>query len=423
MRTFVQKSKTTQQAKIAKPAKPVRTLSGQSSDVNSILHLQRTIGNQAVQQLLQANTKNPEASSASYTSTGFAHNFSRIPVYASGHSNIQPKLKVNAPGNKYEQEADRVAGQALCSPGQPLDPAAPLFMKPRFGYDFSQVPMRLQRRESSYPAASVADNLNLPFSGEQPLSPALRSYFEPRFGVDFSQVQIHRDRAASKSAENLQADAFTLGRHVFFRKNKFAPHTTEGKKLLAHELTHVVQQQGQPAASRSFPGISAAGSEMIQRQLAPFEEEEIAWERANPVGQAIVDPQIGRQTFRIHGTSPSRLILWNFAVGGTKMKPEHEAWLIAFFVATQDPTQLSRDRVIVEGHTSDSGQLESTNKRIALARAKNVRDFLIKLGLLRSNQILFIGWGSRNPYVPNDTPENMAINRMVEINIEGGGLI
>ena len=109
MRTFAQKPKVSQLTKSSKPAQHSRVLSGQTYDVRSILHLQRTIGNQAVQRLLTSNTEDLKVSPVNDASTGFVHNFSRIPVHDSACGNIQSKQKVNVPGDQYEQEADRVA--------------------------------------------------------------------------------------------------------------------------------------------------------------------------------------------------------------------------------------------------------------------------------------------------------------------------
>jgi hypothetical protein len=97
MRTFAQKPKATQQTTSAKSTIPSQAHLGQSREVRSILHLQRPIGNQAVQQLLQAKTEDFKASPASGTSTGLTWDFSRISVHASPRGNMQPNLKVNTP--------------------------------------------------------------------------------------------------------------------------------------------------------------------------------------------------------------------------------------------------------------------------------------------------------------------------------------
>src|SRR6185437_8833730 len=68
-------------------------------------------------------------------------------------------------------------------------------------------------------------------------------FFEPKFGYDFSKVKIHNDVNAWKSAQSANALAYTIGNDIVFNQNKFSPDSKEGKKLLAHELVHVMQQR------------------------------------------------------------------------------------------------------------------------------------------------------------------------------------
>ncbi len=67
---------------------------------------------------------------------------------------------------------------------------------------------------------------------------------EPRFGTDFSNVKVHTDSSAVQMNQDIQAQAFTHGQDIYFNSGKYSPDTNEGKSLLAHELTHVVQQRG-----------------------------------------------------------------------------------------------------------------------------------------------------------------------------------
>ncbi len=79
-------------------------------------------------------------------------------------------------------------------------------------------------------------------SAGQPLAAGLRGFFEPRFGADFSGVRVHTDSRAGDSARAVDARAYTLGQNIVFGAGQFAPGTAAGKSLLAHELTHVLQQ-------------------------------------------------------------------------------------------------------------------------------------------------------------------------------------
>jgi len=105
----------------------------------------------------------------------------------------------------------------------------------------------------------------------QTLDPETRAFFESRFDRDFSGVRIHADSPAAESARAVNALAYTVGRDIAFAPDKFAPATAEGRVLLAHELTHVVQQHGNlaPGPGRiSAPGDSAeAEAASVERSI------------------------------------------------------------------------------------------------------------------------------------------------------------
>ena len=92
--------------------------------------------------------------------------------------------------------------------------------------------------------------------GGQPLSENDRAYFEPRFGRDFSQVRVHADTRGAESARAVNARAYTVGRDVAFESGEYTPGTSEGKKLIAHELTHVVQQSANEMSHASNSALS-----------------------------------------------------------------------------------------------------------------------------------------------------------------------
>src|SRR6185295_4906502 len=106
------------------------------------------------------------------------------------------------------------------------------------------------------PPPGAEDAVTTAQQGGAPLSNELRSYFAPRLGYDFSHVRIHDDGAAASAARAVQARAYTVGRDIVFGAGEFAPATREGRRLLAHELVHVMQQGAQQDAS----GRSAAGA-------------------------------------------------------------------------------------------------------------------------------------------------------------------
>jgi hypothetical protein len=174
---------------------------------------------------------------------------------------IQAKLTVNQPGDRYEQEADRVAEQVMRMP----DPvAAPNFhASPREEVSLQRTPALADSSGSAVAPPIVHEVLNSP---GQPLDTAIRAYFEPRFGFDFSRVRVHSDSKAARSAEKLGAAAYACGDEIVFAVGRYAPGGTSGGRVLAHELAHVVQQaDGSGAAvirrvpaNSSGPGAKAA---------------------------------------------------------------------------------------------------------------------------------------------------------------------
>src|SRR5689334_15729859 len=111
--------------------------------------------------------------------------------------------------------------------------------------DKEKLVQRSPASEARQPATSpqlIAQVQSMHGSGK-PLSTELRDYFEPRFGHDFSRVRIHTDAAAADTSRALNARAYTLGSDVVFAPGQYKPETPDGRRLLAHELTHVVQQE------------------------------------------------------------------------------------------------------------------------------------------------------------------------------------
>lgn len=175
-------------------------------------HLQRRAGNQAVNALL---------------------------------ASAQTKLSVGAAGDTYEREADQVAQQVVrflrqgsSATDQQADP------EPK-----SQVARRLQRRSTIGAEGGELDSgtesmLQSARSGGRPLDQSARRQMESAFGADFSGVRVHSGETASALNQQLQAEAFTVGNDIFFRSSPPDSTSEKGQELLAHELTHVVQQNG-----------------------------------------------------------------------------------------------------------------------------------------------------------------------------------
>jgi hypothetical protein len=166
------------------------------------------------------------------------------------NSFFQAKLSVNQPNDpesfQDKQEANNVAGQVMHmdSPLQKPHFFLPLNIqrKCKNCEEEDKLAQRKENNNSSSTASTETENYITSIPGGKPLAAAERSFFESRMGYDFSNVRIHNHNDAHQSAKNINALAYTNGNNIVFNTNQYQPGTNEGKKLLAHELTHVVQQ-------------------------------------------------------------------------------------------------------------------------------------------------------------------------------------
>jgi Domain of unknown function (DUF4157) len=221
---------------------------------------------------------------------------------------IQAKLEVSKPADVYEQEADRVAEQVMRMPDPNAMNKAEIG-KQRDGIqiqrecakceeELSRQAMNeeddeamMQTKKLSRQAMNeeddeammqtkeisgqtpelrpeIEDGVQALRGGGQPLPQSARAFFEPRFNQDFSQVRIHTDQRAAESAKSVNALAYTVGRDVVFGSGQYSPETPAGQRLLAHELTHVVQQRGVDTNRLDQAGRHQAQTPSLQRQGA-----------------------------------------------------------------------------------------------------------------------------------------------------------
>lgn len=208
---------------------------------------------------------------------------------------VQTKLSVSEPGDSLEREAEHVAEAVLRMPSPtaanhsrtaPSIQRAPALdegtqglsmwstdrsdpLQPEWFGDERTAPPHLARLAAGTEApsqrlgGSLEAELNkLPQSGTA-LSCEERQFFEPRFGNDFSDVRIHADAQADRLARTINAEAFTFGSHIAFRSERYAPRSESGRRLLAHELTHVVQQTGaNPTTARQVQRTIGDGHDL-----------------------------------------------------------------------------------------------------------------------------------------------------------------
>jgi GH24 family phage-related lysozyme (muramidase) len=169
---------------------------------------------------------------------------------------VQPKLVVGAADDPLEHEADRVATQVM---GMRAPPAGlrggPVQVSRKCAACNSEDDRQTLRAKQAGPGgpatgeapAIVQSVLRQP---GQALDPATRGFFEPRIGADLGSVRVHTEAVASDAARSVGAHAFTVGERIVFAEGAFAPASSSGRRLLAHELAHVVQQRGGLAVGR-----------------------------------------------------------------------------------------------------------------------------------------------------------------------------
>src|SRR2546429_6851146 len=146
-----------------------------------------------------------------------------------------------------KDEADSGGAEALMNGRtDALTPAAVMHLQKTAGN--ATVSAALEEQETS-PVKDVVGS-----GGGTPLDKDTRGLMESRLGADFSDVRVHTDAKASESARSVQAYAYTVGSDVVFQSGKYAPESDSGKRMLAHELTHVVQQPSRPVAGTPAPG-------------------------------------------------------------------------------------------------------------------------------------------------------------------------
>lgn len=185
----------------------------------------------------------------------------------------KPNLIVSQPGDRYEREADRVADEVMRMSDSTLTGPAGVHRKTagdsiqrmctECEEQVQRQPLRDEEEESIQAKGEsdqtpeippvLQENLSAIRGSGLPLSEPTREFFEPRFGADFTGVRVHTDVTAAQTARAIRARAFTSGHDIVFANGEYDPGTPKGNHLLAHELTHTIQQEGKGAISSGEP--------------------------------------------------------------------------------------------------------------------------------------------------------------------------
>jgi hypothetical protein len=189
---------------------------------------------------------------------------------------LQPKLTVGQPNDLYEQEADLIADQVMQTPTSTesdRDKSAAHSGHPPSNINIAS--LQATSHSTFLVNPQLRSDIQSAKSRGQPLADATRSIFEPRFGRGFSNVRVHPD---FPGARNLGAQAFTTGQDIFFDRGQYQPETVTGQQLLAHELTHVVQQSdGTPDKTIQRQSYDDYEWDSEETQTPNLEEAEEDW--------------------------------------------------------------------------------------------------------------------------------------------------
>ena len=172
--------------------------------------------------------------------------------------------------------------------------------------------LRLQRAIGNSGVQRLAEEerspvLDVVSSGHgRPLEEPVRDDMEARFGQDFGDVRVHTDDAAADSARAVGAHAYTVGPNVVFQRDRYDPGSTEGRTMLAHELTHVVQQRSGPVdGTPTGSGVRISDpSDRFEREAAATAEHLVAGPAPAPAAQLSVGQPAGAAVQRDTGAQP-----------------------------------------------------------------------------------------------------------------------
>lgn len=349
MRTFRQKQNPPHRSDSSSPVRPHHR-------IDPLPNLQRTIGNQAVQQF------------------------------------IQRKRTIDTPGDRYEQEADQVADEVMRKSGSacPCGASCPKCKQDGSG----QVQMkRVHEHDAGNRTAPPVVDEVISSSG-QPLDVSTRQFMETRFGYDFSGVRVHADAKASDSARQIEALAYTAGRDIVFAAGRYEPATAAGRHLLAHELAHVVQQSG-------------GGGVAIQRQPDPSMESDFQLPPFKPI-------DLREEASPLLASALGSTTVDRFQTGRAEIPKEGEEALryaarqILYFIR-----KYPLSTVHIAGHTDRVGK-DERNLALGQERADAVKAFLEGEGV-PADLISTESKGESEPVVPTRNEQAEPLNRRVNV--------
>lgn len=330
---------------------------------------------------------------------------------------VQTKLRVGAPDDQYEKEADEIADQVMRMPEtKPATQSSPISRRgpeavqrtcaacSESGGTCPECEEELQAKSAPGQTPTVTPPVQAQIDalrgGGQPLDPATRAFMESRFDSAFGAVRVHTNAQAAESARALKARAYTVGQDVVFGAGQYASGSNDGRRLLAHELTHVVQQGGatarptpseesspSPASDRTGEQVSSQVSDVVQRAGDP----------------AAIPPGLRCPTDLTLGAPAGTSVM--FPVGGATITPAHTT-VLTTFLATWLASG-GTDEILVHGFASTEGA-EGANWTLSCDRAEAVQAELIRLGI-PPVRISVVAHGESTDFSPSRDPNQRAV--------------
>jgi len=250
------------------------------------------------------------------------------------------------------------------------------------------------------------------------LDPDLRRSFERRFGADFQDLRVHTDASAAALSTDLHALAFTNGRDVYFAPGTFAPHTPRGERLLAHELTHVVQQRATTGVQRKASAEEAGSTVAAGARAGAVAAIPTFGNTAPDIPCPAVPTFLGRLAPEPPCPPPQPDIVgepFHFCRGSDVFSPSTERSALIAWARERPAASL----FTIRGYASDEG-MPAENINLSCHRAKRAARELQNAGV-RSERIEIAGQGTTrrfppDPALPHPTREQrLAANRVVVV--------
>lgn len=182
-----------------------------------------------------------------------------------GRVQLQSALEVSSPGDAAEKEAVSTARKIVRMPTPPEPAVRPQPLQSPHVARFRDAVVQRKAEGQPNVAANVAAEISASTASGSPLPASVRRFMEPRFRTDFRNVRIHTNERAARLNRQLNAQAFTVGNQIFFGRGRFRPEASDGQELLAHELTHTIQQGATIQRSAEEAPVTQQSPQQVQR--------------------------------------------------------------------------------------------------------------------------------------------------------------